>query len=392
MIRSLTKNDLPLLNELQSRGLDVTDEQNRLADRVFTELFPKLFMEHPWADTRFSSLVAADKDDRLTGLQAVMNRPFRFGDRTIQAAISAELYVAPESRNSLCGIQLVKKFLSGPQDCSLCDAANEKTRQLWNRFGGESLPLYGLTWMAVLSPARFAAAMALKNSKPGRAVRPIAALIDRTAERFWKTKSEYDASEMHGEPLTVDHVAALAPVFMAERSVAPIYGAAGAKWIWNRLNFITRGAGPSRQTLVLDRLNRPVGWHIYQWKPGQVARVSQLVAKAGSEDAVFAHLLRTLRQSGAPGAIGRVQSEFLAALSDADCLFKRRSRFVLFHSKDEAIRSAFRSGSAFLSMLDAEAAAQLWVSPLDAIAMFENRDRSNCVQTASGQDVVMARQ
>ena len=166
MIRSLTQNDLPLMHELQSRGLEVTQEQAETASRVFGELFPKLYMDHPWADAdaRIQSLVAVGKDGRLAGLQAAMNRSFQFENRILNAAISTELYVAPDSRNSLHGIQLVKKFLSGPQDCSLCDVANDKTRQLWTRFGGEALPVYGLTWMAVLSPTRFAASLALKDS------------------------------------------------------------------------------------------------------------------------------------------------------------------------------------------------------------------------------------
>lgn len=367
MIRSLNRDDLLLFNELHSRGEEASAYHDELGERVYRELYPRLYLDHPWASERFPSFVSEDRDGQLNGAIGVMNRPFRLGDEELMAAVSAELFVDPTSRSSLCGLQLLKQFLNGEQDFSIADVANETTRQIWTRLGGSVLPVYGMTWMAMLDPCRFATSLALRNSLPGRIARPVARLVDAIARRLVSVESDVDVSKLTGEPLQQSHVVEFSNELLGHHSLKPIYDEGGTNWIWNRLNFVSRNAGPSRQTLVRDAAGKPLGWHIYQWKPGHVARVSQVVARENSEPQVFAHLLKALKQSGAPGAIGRVQPDLLQTLIDCGCLLRRRSCHVLIHSKRQDILQAFESGTAFLSLLDGEGAVQLWNDPRAAL-------------------------
>ena len=55
----------------------------------------------------------------------MMPRPMWMKGRLIRAAVSSQFIVEPESRFNLAGVQLLKAFLSGPQDLSLADEANE---------------------------------------------------------------------------------------------------------------------------------------------------------------------------------------------------------------------------------------------------------------------------
>lgn len=384
MIRELTHDDLPRLGELHARGSTPSATQRQLGERVYGELFPKLCLDLPWADGRFPSLLSEDRDGRTNGVLSVMNRAFLLHEEPIDAAVSFELFVDPLARGSLCGVQLLKQFLNGEQDLSLADVANEKTRQIWSRLGGRVLSVYGLNWMAVLEPCRFATSLALKESLLGKLARPVARVVDRAARKFGTTDAEVDIAGPTGEPLTRSHMAELADEMMAQHDVRPVYTDAGVDWLWNRFNFVAPGAGPSRQTLVRDASGKPLGWYIYQWKPGLVARVSQIVARQNAEPKVVAHLMQTLQRCGAPGAIGRVQPELLQTLQDAGCLFRRRSRNVLVHSRREDILNAFDAGKAFLSMLDGEGAVQIWNDPLDAIEQFESDDRTSLVASSMG--------
>jgi len=374
MIRELTRDDLPCLHELHARGTSPSAGQIELGKRVYGELFPKLCLDHPWATGRFPSLISEDRSGKPEGVLSVMNRDFALGNERIDAAVSCELFVDPSSRSSLCGVQLLKQFLNGEQDLSLADVANDKTRHIWTRLGGRALPVYGLTWMAVLEPCRFATALTLKNSTLRKCTQPVARAFDHVARRLISCETENDTSNLTDEPLTREHMAELADELMEHHSLRPLYGDAGANWLWNRLNFIAPGAGPSRQTLVRDSSGTPIGWYVYQWKPGGAARVSQVTARRNSEAKVVAHLLHSLRQSGVPGAIGRVQPELLQTLQDVGCLFRRRSRHVLIHSKRRDVLDAFDSGSAFLSMLDGEGAVQIWNNPLAALRQVESSD------------------
>jgi hypothetical protein len=353
-------------------------------ERVYGELFLKLCLDHPWADARFSSLLSEDRDGRANGVLSVMNRAFLLGEEPINAAVSYELFVDPLARGSLCGVQLLKQFLNGEQDLSLADVANDKTRQIWTRLGGRVLSVYGMTWMAVLEPCRFATALVLKGSTLGKLARPVARVVDRVARKFGTVDSDVDIAGLAGEPLTRSHMVEFADELMSHHDVRLVYDEAGVDWLWNRFNYVSPGAGPSRQTLVRDASGTPIGWYIYQWKPGLAARISQIVARRNAEPKVVAHLMQTLQRCGAPGAIGRVQPDLLQTLQDVGCLFRRRSRNVLVHSRREDVLDAFDIGKAFLSMLDGEGAVQIWNDPLAAIEQFKSDDRTALVASATG--------
>jgi len=196
------------------------------------------------------------------------------------------------------------------------------------------------------------------------------------ARKFVQMQSDASVARLQSEPLTSTSFARLLPELLNHHSLRPVVDEAAAAWLWNRLNFVARGAGPSRQTLVLSQNGEPLGWYVYQWKPGRIARVTQLVARPDAQREVFGHLLRTLKQANIPGAVGRLQPEFLQVLSDNGCLFRRRSRRVLIHSRNPEILDAFQSGDAFLSLLDGEGAVQLWNDPLDALRLAATSDAS----------------
>lgn len=375
MIRSLTRDDLPRLADLHLRCFpdpDVSPEdQYRQCHAVYAKLFPALYLDHPWSVDRSSSLISEDKAGELTGMIAVMNRPFESNGRKLNAAVSAELFVNPESRGSLSGVQLLKRLLNGPQDLTIADSANDTTQRLWHQLGGATLPMYGMNWAYLAEPCRFAVAFASERTRLAKLATPASRIGDRVLKRLWNPHPRNFDPNVSSRPLCPAEFASLAPMMSTDREVRPVYSPAATPWLWSRLNFIADDAGVSQQLVVL-RNNDPIGWIIWQVMPGGIARVSQLAALAGEEQAVVQEMVRLMRRQGICGAIGRMQPEFLPALQQVRCLFARHGRHVLIHSRDTAILNAFRKGTAFLSMLDGEAAVQLWNNPVEAIRQMES--------------------
>ncbi len=378
MIRSLTLEDLPRLAELHLRCFPDSDmtleEQRKISHDVYERLFPALYINHPWSDERFPCLISENRKGELTGMLAVMNRRFEADGRRLDAAVSAELFVDPDSRSSLSGVQLLKKLLNGPQHLTIADTANDTTQRIWNQLGGLSLPVYGMSWMLLSDPCRFAVHLASTRTRLARPATLFARAGDQILGRIRKPFPREADPAVSSRPLTRDEFVALAPTMSSRVEIRPVYSDDDVHWLWDRLNFIARDAGPAQQFAVL-RNEKAVGWFIWQFRPGRIARVSQLVAQSGEELTVVSEMARTLRRAGIAGAIGRLQPEFLPALQRARCLFVRRSRHVLVHSHDDQILNSFRKGSAFLSMLDGEGAVQLWNDPESALQQLEASER-----------------
>jgi len=102
-----------------------------------------------------SSLVYEEGTGKIGGFLGVMLRPMWMRDRLIRTAVSSQFIVEPESRFELAGVQLLKVFLSGPQDLSLADEANDASRSIWEQLGGSTTLLASIHWTCVLRPAQY---------------------------------------------------------------------------------------------------------------------------------------------------------------------------------------------------------------------------------------------
>ncbi len=385
MIRPMTLDDLPLLPALHAEG-ETRPERLRRAEVALVRLFRRLYFDNPWRDSRVSSLVSEDGDGRINGMIGVVGRPFRFRGRPVTVAVCSELYVERESRPRMVGVQLLRAFLRGPQDVSLADIANDASRAIWERLGGTTAPLYDLNWLYPLQPAQFLLEAA-STTPVRRAVacvaRPVAKMVDgvvgvrkvvaasrgRTAPSAGRPGGgRGGAVELCCEPLTAELFAEHFSRLTSRHPLRPDYDARAARWLWKRLDFLWRDAGPSRSVALRDARGRLVGWYVYQARRGGVARVAQVVAQSHWTGPVLDHLFEDARRRGAVAVLGRLQPELLRDLLDRGCLFRPRRRFTLVHSRDAELLDAFRRGEAFLSLLEGEAVLDVWNQPERALA------------------------
>src|SRR6185436_8230405 len=122
-------------------------EQRDLSE--VTALFPgfrETFLGNPWADASLPSWVARD-GGRIVGVLGVMPRPMRLRGKPVRAAVL--------SQHGSAAKELLRAALSGPQDLTLSDSADDALRRAWEACGGSTVTLYGLQWRRLLRPASF---------------------------------------------------------------------------------------------------------------------------------------------------------------------------------------------------------------------------------------------
>ena len=104
--------------------------------------------------------------------------------------------------------------------------------------------------------------------------------------------------------------------------------------------------------LVRDERGQPAGWYTASLLPSDIYRVLGLAATPGNEERLFHHVLRRAKELGAAAVAGRVEPWMLGAFPRRMLMFSR-VRF-LFHSRDQALGEAVRSGKALLTGLESD--------------------------------------
>lgn len=369
MIRQLTEDDLEELAILRTPDR-ATKTQRRRAHIALTQLYPKLFLRAPTYRTDPAGLVSAAADGRLTGMIAVGARPMLFDGRPITAAIGADLYVAKDARKSMAGVALMKGLLNGPQDVTISDVANDKTRQLWERLGGFVASGWNINWLGILRPCRLVADMLQERQAgriPGGILKMISPIPDRFAPDSLRCNVPPADTDLLESTLTSVEFSQHIRELTCEESVQPVYSAASAAWMWQRLPYLSPNSGSVSAVTVRNRKGRLLGWYIYTLKPGGIARVAQIAARSADAGAVVNHLFARTFKEGAAAIAGRMQPRFQQLLIDRGCLFRGRETYTLIHSRDPGITEAFRSGHAWLSVLDGETPFNAWNNPAAAV-------------------------
>lgn len=374
MIRPLTMDDVPRIPRLLAAEAGEQAEPSSHARDVVENLLPRLFLQTPHADPEMPGLVSEGDQGELTGMIGRVTRRMEFRGRPIRVAVACELFVDPAHRTKMLGVKLLKRVMAGPQDLLFSDIANDTSRKIWTGLGGSIASWYGLTWVKVLQPARFALSMLVgKRSRKLTALgRPLAAIVDGVVPKQSNSFTRLGPRpSTRSEPLTPQAFLELFSRFSAADELRPIYDRETIDWIWPRLDFMY-SAGPSDQQLVVSPGGEPVGWYIYQMTEDRIVRVSQLVALPSTIGLVLDHLLHRASECGAVAVSGRVIPRFLQAFADRDCVIRRRSTHTLIHSPQPEILDAFACGRAFLSLFESEGPLQIWIK--SALALQRSRD------------------
>src|SRR5262249_27681508 len=137
-------------------------------------------------------------------------RRFAFRGRDIRAAVSTAFMADREGGGRLAGIELLKQFLSGPQDLSLSDAANDVSRALWEALGGTTALLYSVYWIRVLRPTRYALDLLARRrrwlTRLNAVMAPWCGFVDAVAARLPPNRFRLRRRELPGDGLDADRL------------------------------------------------------------------------------------------------------------------------------------------------------------------------------------------
>jgi hypothetical protein len=314
--------------------------------------FRDILFANPWRDPELPSWVAEDAG-RLAGVYAVVPRRMRLGARALRVAVGCQFMVEPGPRRNLLALQLTQACLSGPQDVTLADGANDQARRIWSGIGGDVPLLYALHWTRPLRPARHALALLERRSVPlARALHPLAAAADALAARLPPNRFLRGASRAQHAPLEAAEMLALLPETLHGAALRPEYDAPGLAWLLGQARRKTRH-GTLRARLVREQ-GRALGWFLYYARRGAAAEVLQLAARPGGFDRVLRVLLADAWRAGASAVHGRLDPRYAQELSQRHCWFRWDGTWTLAHARDPALAAALHSGAAFLSRLEGE--------------------------------------
>ena len=292
----------------------------------------------------------------MKGFVGILPQPMSFRGQSIRAVQITTLMVDDAKETPWAGVALLKSALSGPQDLSYGDDASETSRYLWEKLGGQSLPLESMEWVRVLRPAGLALSMlgdklSLLNSLTSWS------LVDRVAGRLtansvWFGKPVPRDSRNTDADVDDATLYECLPAFTAPYALRPDWDTDRLKWL---LSHASQKQSDSKlfRRVVFDARKRPLGCYLYFGRSRCVARVLQLLARPEAVGSVVDSLLAHAYQTGCVAVKGAVQSRLIFPLRQRGCIF-RGMQSVLVHSGNAALIETARLGDSLLNGLAGE--------------------------------------
>lgn len=300
------------------------------------------------------SRVFVDAKGAIRGFIGVWPRRMVMGGRTIEAAAAGSMMVDMPQEHPTAGARLLRAFLSGPQDLSFSETANDISQRMWERVGGERLPTISLDWLRILRPAGFAVAAMGRSFRPAWMLRPAASGVDRVIEaaganRFLPTG---ELSGFHDADATHEEMLELVPALSQSYQLRPDWQSPALPLLLAHAEAKER-FGRLYRRVVYSRAGAPVACYLYHARPGDTARVLQVLALPEATSVALDSLLRHAASLGCVGVRGRAEPALFDALVSRRCVFYHGAAMVV-HSRSKALIEEVRSSRALLTGLAGE--------------------------------------
>jgi hypothetical protein len=358
LIRRLTGEDIPAVAALFHKvhlANDATIDKSSLP--AISAEFEEIFLRNPWRDENLPSLVCDDGNGAILGFIGVTPRKMNVKGRPLVAAVSAHLMLEPGRRTELAGMRLLQRFLSGPQELSIADFANDIGRMVWDRLGGKTSHIHSLQWVKLLRPGACALSSAQGKLRLLRLLspvtRPLGRLSDSLLARMAPSRFHFSDSDLIPIELDDETLLALISRFGALYSLRPEYDLPSLSWLIRRAEKINL-RGELRKVALRDASGAIAGWYLYYFNSGGSSEVLQLGARGASAGAVLDHLFHDAWSKGSGLISGRLEPQLMPALSARNCYLNCGPPWVMIHARDPEILQAVERGDVFLSKLDGE--------------------------------------
>jgi len=355
-VRPFVEEDIPQVADLHRRVFHTADALSLELQRDYRSYFTRIFLRHPWREMGgIASLVYEDDGGEIAGFLGVVPRLMSVKGRAVRAAVSSQFIVDPARRSTLAAIKLLKTFISGPQDLSIADEANDASRKLLESLGGTAALLYSLYWFRLLQPAQF---LLSRVSHPvphalSRVLVPLCRVVDAVSVRLPQSPVRRSEPSVTGEDLTAADLLTCLKRLPARCVLRPEYNERSLEWLLGALAR-ERGYGELQKVAVRKQGKEIVGWYIYVVAPNGLGEVLQIGVEGGSIELILDHLFDHALRHGAFALSGRFEPQFVQQFHEKHSMFHHRGHWVLVHSNDPEMLQAIHRGNAFLSRLEGE--------------------------------------
>ena len=348
-IRACTREDIPAIARIFQKRFR---NPSRRAPNSLESCLHEIFFDHPWYDRELSTRVFVAPEGGVAGFIGVVPLHMSFRGRPVRAAVPTSLAVEDPKRYPLAGAKLMRSFLSGPQDISVSEPANDVSQAMWTRLGGHIFPSESMEWLRVLRPVGLA--LALPDSSWAGLAAPAALAADAAIRKAAAGRFRARASGTYQRDVdvTVEQLLPYLEEFSSSYALHP-------RWDPATVSFMLRHAAQNtaRGTLymrvVFGRGDAPLGCYLYHGRPGKIAFVLQILGHPGGLEGVLDSLFAHADAHGSVGVKGRTELRLLEPLLRRKCIFFRRHS-AMMHSRDPELVAAVASGTAVTSGLAAE--------------------------------------
>lgn len=348
-IRPVERADLPQVAQLYER---MVRSGRPTPPRGLAPYFERTLLDHPWADPDIPSLVLEGSDGRVLGFLGSHVRRLLIDGRPIRMACGGQLFTDLRDGQPAIGARLLRSYLSGPQDLTITDGANDVVHEMWLRLGGYALHPGSLVWTRLLRPWRAVgdAWLELKGKPRLRKLAgPVWPLLDAPTTRAARPPRRppgVQTEELTSRAL-IDHQGDV----LGGARLQVDYDEAFVAWLFREMAAVrTRGTLLRR---LLRRDDRVLGWYVAYLKPRGLSQVMDVKAAKGQLATVIDCLFSDAWRSGAGALEGRLESALYEPLACRRCLVRYGTR-ALFHSRDPAVVDAISLGRSALTRLDGE--------------------------------------
>jgi hypothetical protein len=315
--------------------------------------FSKVLLHNPWYDNSVPSLLY-EKEGKVLGFIGVVARPMLVGAKVVRVAASNHFMVDPCARCGMAGVELLSNLFAGAQDLTIAEAGDD-SRRLWEALGGRTSFGRSLFWTRILRIGAYTLHRFSRENSPLAWIgRPISGVIDNIAARVGHGPLRQLPQVPEKELSEKDLLTCLSQ-YPSSASLRPIYDDHSLRWLLTVLDQ-KKMIGGLRKVAVHDN-RQMIGWYVYYLSPGAVSTVLQIQAVPDRFDQVFRHLCYHAWRQGSIALTGRLEPRFTKELSRNHCFLHWRS-WMLVHSRNPAMLSAFESGNAVFTALEGE----WWIS------------------------------
>lgn len=358
-IRPMRRADIPAV-----LPIFITAFAKRGAPADLAGYIEALFFGNPHFSDEHGSIVHEDATKGVTSAILSLPMPFIVNGGPVMARLLCA-FMSDGTRSGALGAGRITRSLRADQvDFCFSDNASPVSANHWAAVGGITLPVESLEWRRSFQPLG-AGLHSLRFRRGGSVLHALlsapARLLDRAIVARCPSIRPAPApgctTKAASPQAFLDHSGPM----MERFAVRPVWTQAYFDWLVGMIG-LNDTLGPLHCRTVEDA-GKTIGVFLYCGRPGEEARVLNMICDAGREVDVTAQMFATLSDEGFVAATGTAQPFMVNAVMRQRRLVFRHRGFMCLNGRHDGLLDAARRGDFYAGGLASESWSRLVTDP-----------------------------